>query len=424
MRRVVITGLGAVTPCGNDVESTWRSMVEARSGVGPITRFDAASRGPGGGVGALGVSVAGEVRDFPGVELLGDRTVRRNGRFVQYALVAADEAMRDAGLISPGSSDHDVDPERLGVYVGSGIGGLPEIVDGVRTWLEEGAGALSPFFIPRCLVNLATGQIAIRYRARGPSLVVATACAVGNHSVGEAWRAIRCGDADVVLAGGTEASLVPLALAGFGAMRALSRGTDATASRPFDRSRDGFVMGEGAGVLVLESEDRARARGARIYAEITGYALTTDAHHVTAPDPDGEGAARCMRRALASAGRSPESVDYINAHGTSTPMNDPTETRAIRSVFGAHADRLAVSSTKGVTGHLLGAAGAVEAVACARVLFDGVVPPTAHLTDPDSACDLDYVPGVARSVAPRVVVSNAFGFGGTNSAVVFERWEG
>ncbi len=417
-----MTGLGCISPCGNDVPSTWAAMRDGRSGVRPITRFDAS---------ALDCRIAGEVREFDGEALLGKRAMRRLGRFMQYALAASDEAMRDAGYdldaqlasARPLPAGAWPEPDRLGVYIGSGIGGFPEIVDGAQAMAAEGVDRISPFFIPRSLINLAAGQVAIRFTARGPSLCLATACAVGNHAIGEAWRAIRNGDVDVIVAGGAEASITPLGFGGFMNMKALSRRNDAPerASRPFDRDRDGFVMSEGAGVVVLESLGHARARDARIYCELRGYAATTDAHHITAPPPDGGGAARCMARALQVAGLTPEDIDYINAHGTSTPANDPAETRAIRTVFGTHADRLMVSSTKGVTGHLLGAAGGLEAIATAIALHGGVVPPTANLEQPDPACDLDFIPGAARECAPRAALSNGFGFGGTNAVLAFGR---
>lgn len=408
---MVITGLGTVNPCGQDVPTTWRALVEGRSGIGRLTRFDADG---------LDCQVAGEIKGFDGAARIGAREIRRLGLFMQYAIVAGDEAMRDAGF-----GDGVPDPDRTGVYVGSGIGGFPEIVEGATVLLNEGIDKLSAYFIPKSLVNLATGQLAIRWKARGPSLVVSTACAVGNHSIGEAWRVVRMGDADVILAGGTEAALTPLGFGGFMVMKAMSKQTDpALASRPFDRDRDGFVMGEGSGLVVLEDLDHALARGARIYAELCGYGNTTDAHHVTAPTPNGDGAARAMRAALRSAGIAPEVVDYVNAHGTSTPANDPSETAAIRTVFGDHAARLEVSSTKGATGHLMGAAGGVEAVATVLALQSGIVPPTVGLRNPDPACDLDYVPGEARESRPRVAISNAFGFGGTNATLVFRRWEG
>ena len=389
-------------------------MVEGRSGIGRITHFDATG---------WPVQIAGEVRGFDGDALLGERETRRLGRFMQFALVAGDQALADAGFVRGQSWP---DAERFGVYVGSDIGGFPEIVENAELVAREGIKAVSAFFIPRSLINLATGQMSIRYEAKGPSLVVATACAVGNHSIGEAWRVIRSGDADVMLAGGTEAAICPLGLGGFMTMKALSRRNDdpSTASRPFDRDRDGFVMGEGSGLVVLESLDHALARGARIYAELAGYALTTDAHHITAPSPGGDGAARSMKLALKSANLAPEDVDYINAHGTSTPANDPAESQAIRTAFGAAADRLMVSSTKGVTGHLLGAAGGVEAVATSLALFHQIVPPTANLENPDPRCDLDFVPKAARQTPIRAALSNAFGFGGTNATLAFRRWEG
>ncbi|MEQ1503140.1 MAG: beta-ketoacyl-ACP synthase II [Myxococcota bacterium] len=417
-RRVVVTGLGCVSPCGLDVPSTWDAMVAARSGISTLTRFDTtgyASR------------IAGEVRGFDSEGRLGGRAVKRLGLFMQYAIVAADQAMADAGfdlgLVAEGGEPGGSWPEheRLGVYIGSGIGGIPEIVDQAEELFEGGIRTVSPLFIPRCLINLAAGQVAIRYHAQGPSLCVSTACAVGNHAIGEAWRAIRDGDADVIVAGGTEAGLTPLGYGGFMNMKALSRRNDAPeqASRPFDLDRDGFVMSEGAGVIVLEAYEHAVARGARIYCELRGYGSTTDAHHVTAPAPGGAGAARCIRRALETAGLTPDMVDYVNAHGTSTPANDPAETQAIRAAFGPHADRLMVSSTKGVTGHLLGAAGGIEAVATCLALHTGIVPPTANLDTPDPTCDLDHVPRVAREVKLRAAISNGFGFGGTNAVLAF-----
>lgn len=413
-RRVVITGLGTISPCGLDVATTWAEVVAGRSGVSTITRFDATD---------LPSRIAGEVVGFDGEARFGRRAVKRLGLFMQYALAAAEEAMADAGFVQ--EQGPWPDPERFGVYVGSGIGGFPEIVDGAEEMAVSGPRRISAYFIPRSLINLATGQISIRFNAQGPSLCIATACAVGNHSIGEAWRAMILGEADVMLAGGTEAALTPLGFGGFMVMRALSKRNDdpATASRPFDRDRDGFVMGEGAGVVVLETLEHAQARGATIYAELVGYAATTDAHHVTAPSAGGVGAARCMRRAIEVAGLSPKDVDYVNAHGTSTQANDAAETAAIRSVFGAHADRLAVSSTKGCTGHLLGAAGGIEAVFTSLAIQSGVVPPTANYQNPDPECDLDVVAEGRRAVHPRVALSNAFGFGGTNSTLVFRRFE-
>ncbi len=417
MERVVVTGLGCVSPCGTDVASTWEALVEARSGIAPLTRFDATD---------LPSQIAGEVKDFDPQALFGRKAVRRLGRFMQFALAASDEAIVDAGLARLDDGElvvEGVDPERLGAYVGSGIGGFPEIVDEAERRLDQGTARISPLFIPRSLINLATGQVAIRIGAQGPSLCVATACAVGNHAIGEAWRAIRSGDADVIVAGGTEAAISPLGYGGFMTMRALSRRNDepTRASRPFDRDRDGFVMGEGAGLVVLESLSHARARGARIYAELTGYAATTDAHHVTAPAPGHAGAARCMRLALRAARLEPEAIDYINAHGTSTPANDPEEVAAVKSVFGDHALAVMMSSTKGTTGHLLGAAGGLEAVATVKALCTGIVPPTANLENPDPACDLDHVPLQAREASLQHAMSNGFGFGGTNAVLVFSR---
>ncbi|MFT7520455.1 MAG: 3-oxoacyl-[acyl-carrier-protein] synthase II [Kiritimatiellia bacterium] len=410
-RRVVITGLGTVNPCGNDVPDTWRSVLEGQSGIGPVTRFD---------VSGQRYTLAGEVRNFDDVALLGRKFVRRTGLFMRYAVVAADQAMLDAGYSAEGQWPAS---ERLGVSIGSGVGGLPEIIEGGNSIREEGPRRFSPFFIPRSLGNVAAGLVAIRNKAEGPSMCMGTACAAGNHSIGEGWRAIRYGDADVMICGGTEAALTPVGYFGFASMKALSKGTDSTASRPFDASRDGFVMSEGAGIIVMEELEHARARGTRIYAEVIGFGLTTDAHHVTAPHPTGRGAVRSMEIALRSAGVEPADVDYINAHGTSTAFNDVIETKAIHEVFGEHARRLAVSSTKGVTGHLLGGSGGLEAVICAKVLQTGWVPPTAHLNTPDSACDLDYISEGKRHMRPDVVMSNGFGFGGTNAVLLFRRYE-
>lgn len=396
-------------------------MVEGISGIGPITRFDASE---------LPSQIAGELPDFRPTDWVSPRDAKRMGQFAQYAIAASDMAMVDAGYDahdlreggSPGK--HWPVRERLGVYVGSGIGGFPEIVREAHSLRAHGMRkGVSPLFIPRSLANLAAGYVAMRLHARGPSLCVTTACAVGNHTIGEAWRAIRDGDADVIVAGGAEASLSPLGYAGFMNMRALSKRNDdpARASRPFDVDRDGFAMSEGAASLVLESRDHALRRGARIYAEVIGYGLTTDAHHITAPSPRGEGAARCMVRAMEVAGIHPEEVDYVNAHGTSTPANDVAETQAIRSAFGKAADSLMVSSTKGVTGHLLGAAGGIEALATCMALRTSTVPPTANLENPDPQCDLDYVQGEARNVPIQIAMSNAFGFGGTNAVLVFRK---
>ncbi len=407
MHRVVLTGLGAVSPCGLTVAETWDAVCHGRSGVGLITGWDTTD---------WAVRIGGQVKGFDPLDHFDRKQARRIERFVQFALVAAREAVADAGL--------PVDErlgERAGVYVGSGIGGAPAIARNSMVLTNRGPRRISPFFIPQSLTNLAGGYIAMEHGCEGPSLCVATACATGNHSIGEAWRVIRSGDADVIIAGGTEASLFDLGLAGFMAMRALSRRNDEPerASRPFDASRDGFVMSEGAGIVVMESLEHARARGARIYAEVLGYALTNDAHHITSPPEGHSGAVRCMQLAIRAAGLDASDVQYINAHGTSTLANDRAESQAIRTVFGAHADQLMVSSTKGSTGHLLGAAGGLEAVFCARAIADQIVPPTAHFEAPGEGCDLDYVSTGPRSAPVRVALSNAFGFGGTNAVVIF-----
>ncbi len=407
--RVVVTGIGAVSPCGLNAGETWEAMVQARSGVGPIQRFDCTG---------WPVRIAAEVKGFDGPALIGRRLAKRMGVFTQYAVVASDEALADAG-VEPGA----VDSDRFGTYVGSGIGGIGEIVESANSFRDRGYRGLSPFFIPVVLGNMANGMLAMRYDARGPSLAAAAACATGNHALGEAWRAIRAGDADIILAGGAEAGVIPIALGGFMVMKALSKNNEDPegASRPFDARRDGFVLGEGAGVLVLESLDHARARGARIYAELVGYGLSNDAFHMTAPG--NQGAARCMSAALKSAGLAPDEVQYINAHGTATRQNDASETRAIHQVFGDWAGRLAVSSTKGVTGHMLGAAGGVEAIASVKAIYEGLIPPTANWEERDPDCDLDYVPAQARQQRVDVVLSNSFGFGGTNACLVFRRYE-
>jgi 3-oxoacyl-[acyl-carrier-protein] synthase II len=409
MHRVVLTGLGAVSPCGLTAPDSWDAVVAGRSGLGPVTGWN---------TDGWAVQIAGEADGFDPLDHFDRKQARRLERFVQFAIVAAREAVVDAGLPLETRLG-----ERAGVYVGSGIGGTPSIARNAMVLADSGPRRISPFFIPQALSNLAGGYIAMEFGCEGPSLCVSTACATGNHSIGEAWRVIRGGEADIIIAGGSEGSLFDLGLAGFMSMRALSKRNDdpVRASRPFDATRDGFVMSEGAGIVVMESLEHARARGARIYAEVLGYALTNDAHHITSPPEGHTGAARCMRLALQSAGLKPEDVQYINAHGTSTPVNDRAETLAIRSVFGEHADRLYVSSTKGVTGHLLGAAGGLEAVFCARALSDQIIPPTAHHTEPGEDCDLDYVSAGALRVPVNVAMSNAFGFGGTNAVLVFGR---
>jgi 3-oxoacyl-[acyl-carrier-protein] synthase II len=413
-RRVVITGLGTINAAGNDVPTAWSRILSGRSAVRRVTRFDA---------GGYASQIAGEVRDFDPVTAIGARPMRRMGRFAQLGFVAGLEAMADAGF------ERDVgpwpEPERFGVFVGSGIGGIGEIVEESEIVRRRGVRRVSAFFIPQALNNLAAGHLAITLGAEGPGACPATACAASNHAIGMAFKTIRDDEADVALAGGAEAALTPLTFGGFMSMKALSgRNADPErASRPFDRDRDGFVIGEGAGIVLLESEEHARRRGARIYCEVVGVGSSTDGWHVTAPHPKGTGAVRAMRAALRSAGVQPHDVDYVSAHGTSTPQNDPVETRAIREVFGAHADQLAVSSIKGVVGHALGAAAGIEAVTTALALHSGWVPPTANLENPDPACDLDYVPLTARQLFPHVALSNAFGFGGTNYCLVFRRWE-
>jgi 3-oxoacyl-[acyl-carrier-protein] synthase II len=384
-------------------------MVSGRSGIGPIRRFDCLD---------WPVRIGGEVKGFDGLALLGARAAKRMDRFSQFAVVASEEAILDSGLQLPHSQ-----PERVGVFIGTGIGGLEEILKGNQALEEEGQRGVSPFLIPRLLTNLAGGNVALRIGAQGPNHCISTACASGTHSLGEAFRSILLGDCDIAIAGGAEAPMTPLALTGFTVMKALSRNNDnpTEASRPFDLHRDGFVLSEGAGILVLEEMEHAKARGARIYAEFLGYGSTCDAHHLTAPG--GGGAERCMALALRSAGLKPEDVDYVNAHGTSTLTNDANETRAIRTLFGAHANRLMVSSTKSVTGHLLGAAGGVEAMATAMALHTGLVPPTATWKTRDPDCDLDVVPGEARAHRVRAALSNSFGFGGTNASIVLGRFE-
>ncbi|MCK6526744.1 beta-ketoacyl-ACP synthase II [Myxococcota bacterium] len=406
-RRVVVTGVGAVSPVGATAEQTWAGLLAGRSGVDTLSCFDATG---------FGTTIAGEVRDFDPSAWLDHKEVKKFDRFIQFAVAASRMALRDSGLVIDESN-----ADRVGVYIGSGIGGVITITESDRTRIEKGPDRVSPFTIPKLLVNMAPGYVSILVGARGPNVSHVSACATGSHSIGEAADAIRAGRADVVLAGGAEAPLTPIAFAGFGKMKALSERNSEPerASRPFDAGRDGFVMGEGAGVLVIEELEHARRRGARILAELAGYGANADAHHITAPAPGGRGAARCMRLTLADAGVAPEEVGYVNAHGTSTPYNDSAETAAIKEVFGDHARRLAVSSTKSMTGHLLGAAGGLEAVISVLALHRGVLPPTINLEVPDPECDLDYVPGTAREQRVRAVMSNAFGFGGTNACLLF-----
>jgi 3-oxoacyl-[acyl-carrier-protein] synthase II len=406
----VVTGLGAVTPLGNSVPEYWRAICEGRSGVGPITRFDPKR---------LDARIAAEVRGFDPLKVIEKKELKKLDLFIQYALAAGVEAVEDAKI-----DFSQVDPTRAGALVGSGIGGILSILEWHRVLLEKGPSRISPFFIPSLIVNMASGQLSIRYKLKGPNSSVVTACATGNHAIGDAFRIIQRGDADLMVAGGSEAIIDELPIGGFAQMKALSTRNDdpARASRPFDADRDGFVAGEGAGIVVLEHAEHARRRGAHIYAEVVGYGMTADAYHMTAPDPDGDGAVRAMTGALRDGGIRPEDVGYINAHGTSTPYNDRTETLAIKQVFGDHARRLAVSSTKSMTGHLLGAAGGIEAIVTVLALQQGILPPTINYETPDPECDLDYVPNVARKAEVELALSNGFGFGGTNATLAFRRW--
>jgi 3-oxoacyl-[acyl-carrier-protein] synthase II len=410
--RVVVTGLGAVTPVGNSVPEYWRAVCEGRSGVGPITRFDPKR---------LDTRIAAEVKGFDPLKVIEKKELKKVDLFIQYALAAGVEAVEDAKI-----DFSQVDPTRAGALIGSGIGGILTVLEWHRVILEKGPGRVSPFFIPSLIVNMASGQLSLRYKLKGPNSSVVTACATGNHAIGDAFRIIERGDADLMVAGGSEAIIDELPIAGFAQMKALSARNDEPlrASRPFDADRDGFVPGEGAGIVVLENADHARRRGARIYAEIVGYGMTADAYHMTAPDPDGDGAVRAMTAAVHDAGLRPDEVGYVNAHGTSTPYNDKTETLAIKRTFGAHAQRLAVSSTKSMIGHLLGAAGGVEAIVTVLALHHGILPPTVNYDTPDPECDLDYVPNVARKVQVEAAISNGFGFGGTNATLAFRRWHG
>ena len=409
-RRVVVTGMGLVTPLGTGLEKTWKALCAGKSGIARITRFDPTN---------YPCQIAGEVPDFDPAAFIEKKEIKKMDIFIHFAVGAAQMAVDDAGLKVTGEN-----ADRVGVYIGAGIGGLPAIEHYHKILLEKGADRVSPFFIPMVIINLASGQVAIRLGARGPNSCAVTACATGNHCIGDAFRLIQRGDADVMLAGGTEAAITPLGVAGFAAARALSRRNDdpAHASRPFDRDRDGFVLGEGAGVVVLEELETARRRGVRIYGEVVGYAMNSDAHHITAPPDDGEGAVRCMEMAIKDAGVSKDEIGYINAHATST-FADKVETQAIKGVFGDRAYRIPVSSTKSMTGHLLGAAGGVEAVFSLLAIHRGVIPPTINLEHPDPECDLDYVPERAREATVKVALSNSFGFGGVNACLLFKRMD-
>jgi 3-oxoacyl-[acyl-carrier-protein] synthase II len=409
-RRVVITGLGVVTPLGNEIDQFWAALIQSKCGIEKIKAFD-----PSG----FETQIAAEVKDFdPAPAFPSPKEIRRTDRFSQYGVYAGWKALKDSGL-----ELDKCNTDEIGVFIGSGIGGLQTTAEQHKVLLDRGPGRLSPFMIPMLISNMASGLVSMYFNLRGPNFATCSACATANHALGEAWRTVKMGDAKVMLAGGAEATILPIGIGGFCAMRAMSTRNDDPqhASRPFDKERDGFVMGEGAGILVLEEYQHARARGARIYAELAGYGNTADAHHLTAPSPGGEGAVRCMRAALRNAGLNPEDVSYINAHGTSTPQGDIAETEAIKVVFGDHARKLAVSSTKGATGHMLGAAGAVEMVACVKAIETDTAPPTINYQVPDPACDLDYVPNTARSMKVNVILNNSFGFGGHNASLIAKK---
>lgn len=410
-RRVVVTGLGIISPVGNTVEAAWDSIRAGRSGIRPIDRFDTAN---------FATRFGGTIEDFDARDYINPKDARKMDPFIHYGIAAASQALSDSGL-----EITEANAERVGVAVGSGIGGINWIENGHKAYLEGGPRKLSPFFIPGAIINMISGHLSIIHGMKGPNIAIVTACTTGTHNIGESARMIAYGDADVMVAGGAEFSTTPTGLGGFSAARALSTRNDEPerASRPWDRERDGFVLSDGAGILILEEYEHARQRGAPIYAEVAGYGMSGDAYHMTQPSEGGDGAARCMRSALRDADMEPEDVEYINAHGTSTQVGDVAETKAIRKLFGEHADQLAVSSTKSMTGHLLGAAGGVEAVFTLLAMRDGILPPTINLDEPDEGCDLDYVPGVARQQPVRVAMSNSFGFGGTNGTVLFRAVE-
>ncbi len=409
MRRVVVTGLGVVSPLGTGTEKNWSAITSGQSGINTITRFDASD---------LPTQIAGEVKDFDAAKFIEKKEIKKMDLFIQYGLAAAEMALQDSGL-----EITDANAERVGVLVGSGLGGLPAIEKYHNVMLERGYKRITPFFIPMLIINLAPGHISIKFGAKGPNLSSVSACATGTHSIGDAYHMIARGDADAMFAGGTESTITKLAIGGFNVMKALSTRNDdpLTASRPFEKNRDGFVMAEGAGILILEDYESAKKRGADIYCEVIGYGLSSDAYHLTQPAAGGEGAARCIKMALNNAGLNPEEVDYINAHGTSTYFNDLYETMAIKKVFGDHAQKLMVSSTKSMTGHGLGAAGGIEAAFSVLTLKHGIVPPTINYLESDPECDLDYVPNEARQAECQVAISNSFGFGGTNATLAFRK---
>lgn len=410
-KRIVITGAGIVSPLGVGVEENWKNLTAGVSGIGKITRFDITN---------APVTIAGEIKGFNSDDFVDKKEARRYDPFVVYALAASELAMRDSGL-----KDYPFDRERAGVIVGSGIGGFVSICETQSDFEKGGYRKISPFFIPSAIANMGSGAVSIRYKLLGPNLCVVSACATGTHAIGDAAKLIERGDADIMLAGGSEAPITPIAFGGFANMKALSRRNDepAKASRPFDKDRDGFVMAEGAAVLTLESLEHAQQRGAKILAEIVGYGLTSDAYHITAPDETGQGARRCMAMAIKDAGISPDQVDYINAHGTSTEYNDILETKAIKELFGSHAYKLQISSTKSMTGHMLGSAGAAEALYSALALKHGIIPPTINLDSPDPDCDLNYTPNKAVALPIKYALSNSFGFGGTNGTLLLKRYE-
>jgi 3-oxoacyl-[acyl-carrier-protein] synthase II len=412
MRRVVVTGLGLISPVGNTVESAWTAVCNGKSGIGPVTEFDASE---------LGTRIAGEIRDFEITDYIQEKDARRYDKFVHYGLAAAQDAMSQAGL----TGDHHIlDPERVGFAIGAGIGGISSIEKNMLIYKEKGPRRISPFYIPGAIVNMISGILSINFGFKGPNIAVVSACTTSTHNIGLAARMIKYGDADVMVAGGAEYATSPTSMAGFVSAKAMSTRNDdpEAASRPWDRDRDGFVLANGAGVVVVEELEHAKARGAPVFAELIGFGMSGDAYHMTAPPADGEGAARCMKIALSDAGINPQQVDYINAHGTSTMLGDRAESDAVKTIFGDHAYRLAVSSTTSMTGHMLGAAGGAEAVFSVLAMRDGVVPPTINLENPGEGCDLDYVPNEAKELPIELVMSNSFGFGGTNGTLVFRKF--
>ena len=410
-RRIVVTGLGLLSPVGNTVAESWDAVCNGRSGIGLVTEFD---------VSQLATRIAGEIRNFDVTDFMPGKDARRSDKFIHYGMVASQEAMSDAGLLDDGNG---INPERVGFAVGAGIGGISTIESTMLTYRDRGARRVSPFYIPGSIVNMVSGFLSIRYGYKGPNIAVVSACSSATHNIGLAARMIKYGDADMMVAGGAEYATTPTAMAGFVTAKAMSTRNDdpAAASRPWDRDRDGFVLANGAGVVVVEELEHAKHRGANIYGEIIGFGMSGDAHHMTAPPEDGEGASRCMNIAMRDAGINPDEVDYINAHGTSTPLGDRAESDAIKTSFGEHASRLAVSSTKSMTGHMLGAAGGAEAIFSLLAIRDGIAPPTINLDHPGEGCDLDYVPNTAREMPIRVAMSNSFGFGGTNGTLVFKQ---